>query len=54
MADCGMGQVNSIPNRYGVCLDLIFFNNPFMVAGLQGQNAPVEIGPASSSIRYNM
>jgi hypothetical protein len=26
--DCDMGQVNSIPNQYGVYLDLIFFNNP--------------------------
>jgi hypothetical protein len=25
-ADCDMGQVNSIPNQYGVYLDLIFLN----------------------------
>jgi hypothetical protein len=31
MADCDMGQVNSIPNRYGAYLDFIFFNNPSML-----------------------
>jgi hypothetical protein len=51
MADCDMGQVNSIPNQYGVYLDLIFFNNPFMV---RGRNAPVEIGPEPTSIRFKV
>jgi hypothetical protein len=30
-ADYDMGQVNFIPNQYGVYLDLIFFNNPSML-----------------------
>jgi hypothetical protein len=41
MAACDVGQVNSIPNRYGVYLDLIFFNNPSMLPKRRNAETPL-------------
>jgi hypothetical protein len=30
MADCDIGQVDSVPNQYGVYLDFIFFITPLL------------------------
>jgi hypothetical protein len=44
MADSDMGQVNSIPNQYGVYLDLIFFNSPLMLGVSEAKTLLLKTG----------